>query len=147
MPHKNRADGEEEVEQHAAGEDGVELHSGPAMARRLLRERVLARTRELLQLTHSEFVPSFAENVDEEPVPAFLGRLIGAQNQLAGLRVHQLSSSEIRVRLDRALRDGISEAMDMLAPGRKDGRVGCEFVANVLAEYGRRIAGLSLGDC
>ena len=116
------------------------------MARRMLRERVLARTRESLDLTASEFVPKFAENVDEEPVSAFLGRLIGAQNQIAALRVRQLTSTEIRVRLDRSLRDGISEAMEMLSSEPEDRLAGCEFVANVLAEYSRRIAELTAGD-
>ena len=82
----NQAPADAEAEP-TAPRDGVELHHGASLARRLLRERVLSRTRERLELTDGEFVPSFAENVDEEPVGAFLGRLIGAQNQLAALRV------------------------------------------------------------
>lgn len=122
--------------------DGVELHHGASLARRLLRERVLSRTRERLELTDGEFVPSFAENVDEEPVGAFLGRLIGAQNQLAALRVRKVPPAEVRSRLDLALREGIAEAMDMLSRDH-DGTAGCEFVAEVLAEYGRRLAELA----
>jgi hypothetical protein len=147
LQQKRHAKGQDaEREQAAAEQDGVELHGVVSMARRMLRERVLARTRESLDLTASEFVPKFAENVDEEPVSAFLGRLIGAQNQIAALRVGQLTSTEIRVRLDRSLRDGISEAMEMLSSEPEDRLAGCEFVANVLAEYSRRIAELMAGD-
>lgn len=137
---------EEDAESHAPEQDGVELHSGATLARQLLRERVLSRTRERLELMPGEFVPSFVENVEEEPVGVFLGRLIGAQNQLAALRVRQLSQGEIRSRLDSALRDGVAEAMEMVAPDPRDGAVGCEFVADVLADYGRRIAELALSD-
>lgn len=137
---------EQNAEPNAKAQDGVELHSGASLARQLLRERVLSRTRELLELTPGEFAPSFAENVEAEPVSTFLGRLIGSQNQLAALRVQQLSQSEMRSRLDMALRDGIAEAMDMLAPDSRDGTAGCEFVGDVLAEYGRCIASLALDD-
>lgn len=125
--------------------DGVSLHCGAALARRLLRERVLSRTRERLELTTGEFLPKFAEDVDKEPVGAFLGRLIGAQNQLAALRVGKLPQPEIRSRLDLALREGIAEAMEMLARDGNDTTAGCEFVGEVLAEYGRRLAEL-VGD-
>jgi hypothetical protein len=126
-----------------SAKDGVDLHSGADVARRLLRERVLARTRDLLDLTPGEFVPSFAEAVDAEPIHAFLGRLLGAQNQLAALRVRKLAPVAIRARLDRALRDGVSEVMEMLASDSAAGAVGCAVVADVLAEYGRRLAELA----
>jgi len=145
LPQKRHATGQDDArDQASANQDGVELHSGPSMARRMLRERVLARTRESLGLTSHEFVPTFAENVDAEPVAAFLGRLIGAQNQLAALRVRQLAANEIRVRLDRSLRDGVAEVMEMLSSEHRDGAAGCEFVASVLAEYTRRLAELTL---
>lgn len=128
---------------HEAEKDGVDLHSGAYLARRLLRERVLARTRDQLELTAGEFVPSFAEALDAEPIHAFLGRLLGGQNQLAALRVKSLTPAEIRRRLDTALREGVSEVMEMLAGDTVAGAVGCAVVADVLAEYGRRLADLT----
>lgn len=130
-PHKKRA------------RDAVDLHGGASLARRLLRERVLHQTRERLGLQPGEFVPSFAEAVDAEPIEAFLGRLLGAQNQLAALRVKELPQTEIRTRLDAALREGVAEVMEMLANDPEDGAVGCAVVADVLAEYGRRLSQLT----
>lgn len=120
--------------------DGVDLHGGAFLARRLLRERVLFQTRKRLDLRAGEFVPSFAEAVDAEPMRVFLGRLLGAQNQLAALRVKVLTQTELRSRLDAALREGVAEVMEMLVADPVDGAVGCAMVADVLAEYGRRLA-------
>ncbi|MCK5940906.1 MAG: hypothetical protein KAI24_02955 [Planctomycetes bacterium] len=121
------------------------LHQPEQIARRLLRERVLARTRELLELRDGEFVPTWAEAVDAEPVEAFLGRLLGAQNQLAALRVRALPQPELRRRLDEALRTGVAEVVEMLARDGDDahGLAAVEVVSAVLAEYGRRLAELS----
>ena len=128
---------------HAAEHDEVDLHSGAHIARRLLRERVLARTRERLQLGSGEFVPTWAEAVDAEPIHAYLGRLLGAQNQLAALRVRELSPVQIRAHLDTALREGVSEVMEMLASDTVADTIGCAVVADVLSEYGRRLADLA----
>lgn len=124
--------------------DGVSLHAGPCVARRLLRQRVLSRTRHLLELSDSEFVPRWAEAVDYESIATFLGRLLGAQNQLAALRVNTLPALEIRKRLDAALRLGTTEVLEMLGGDPKDGPRAVEVVADVLAEYGRRLAELAL---
>lgn len=134
---------EEEAPRPQLGRDGVDLHTGAFLARRLLRERVLFQTRARLELQAGEFVPSFAEAVEAEPMQAFLGRLLGAQNQLAALRVKVLTQTEIRSRLDSALREGIAEVMEMLAADPVDGAVGCAVVADVLVEYGRRLAELA----
>ena len=139
----------QQEEEHAPAKgprrDGVDLHGGASLARRLLRERVLFQTRERLDLKPGEFVPSFAEAVEAEPIQAFLGRLLGAQNQLAALRVKVLTQTEIRSRLDAALREGVAEVMEMLAIDPVDGAVGCAIVADVLTEYGRRLAELTGG--
>jgi hypothetical protein len=131
---------DEEAPHKEPDRDGVDLHGGAFLARRLLRERVLVQTRKRLGLRAGEFVPSFAEAVDAEPMQAFLGRLLGAQNQLAALRVKVLTHLELRSRLDAALREGVAEVMEMLVADPVDGAVGCAMVADVLTEYGRRLA-------
>lgn len=131
---------DEEAPRKEPARDGFDLHGGAFLARRLLRERVLVQTRKRLGLRAGEFVPSFAEAVDAEPMQAFLGRLLGAQNQLAALRVKVLTHLELRSRLDAALREGVAEVMEMLVADPVDGAVGCAMVADVLTEYGRRLA-------
>lgn len=127
--------------------DQVDVHAAGQVARRLLRERVLAATRAQLELGDGEFVPNFAEALDREPVAAFVGRLLGAQNQLAALRAHAWSPAELRENLDLALRRGVTEVLDMLQqdmlqPDGDAGVDGTEFVAQVLGEYGRRLSAL-----
>lgn len=142
-----RADGEDDspIAEQSKRRDGVDVHLPEAIARRLLRERVLARTRVALGLRDGEFVPRFAEDVDAEPLTAFVGRLLGAQNQLAALRVAELSQSELRARLDRAMRDGVAEVVEMLSCDGEDEHAvaAVAVVADALAEYGRRLAELA----
>lgn len=125
--------------------DDVDVHLPEAIARRLLRERVLSRTRLHLELEDGEFVPRFAEDVDAEPLAAFVGRLLGAQNQLAALRVDALSQPELRARLDRALREGVAEVVEMLSSDAADEHAvaAVALVAAALDEYGRRLAELA----
>lgn len=126
---------------HAA--DRIEVHAAAQIARRLLRQRVLARTRERLELLDSGGGHEFAEVLDEEPVGAFLGRLLGAQNQLAALRAADWDARRVRGSLDAALRDGIAEVLELLAGDERGYGAGAAVVADVLSEYGRRLALLS----
>jgi hypothetical protein len=59
------------------------------------------------------------------------------------LRVKVSTQTETRSLLDAALREGVAEVMEMLAADPVDGAVGCAVVADVLAEYGRRLANLA----
>jgi hypothetical protein len=113
-------------------------------ARRLLRERVLAHTRVALALGEGDGdgQPSFAEAVDDEPVGEFLGRLLSAQNQLAARRAAALGASGTRACLDAALRDGATEAAELLAQDEASGGAGVAVVAAVVEEYARRLAAL-----
>ena len=90
-------------------------------------------------------MPSFAEDVDAEPLAAFVGRLPGAQNQLAALRVRELDKPELRHRLDEAMREGTAEVIEMLSRDPQDEHAiaAVEVVADALAEYGRRLAELT----
>ena len=124
--------------------DVVRVHHASEVARRLLRERVLARTREHLELEVAEFVPAFSEAVEREPVGTFLGRLIGAQNQLAALRAQSWSCDEVRHALDVALREGVAEVLELLAADEDDrDGAGSTFVTEVLAEYAARLERLA----
>ncbi len=125
-----------------AGGDAVVVAAIAVRARRLLRERVLARTRAQLQLPDGELPPTFAEAVDDEPIGEFLGRLLSAQNQLAALRAGALGGAAARAHVDAALRDGAAEAAELLAQDAASGGAGVAVVAAVLEEYARRLAAL-----
>jgi len=83
--------------------DQVLLHAASSIVLQLLRERILARTRAALGLTDSLAVPEFAEMVADEPLPAFVGRLLSAQNQLAARRRPLLDLARSRRLLAEAL--------------------------------------------
>ncbi|MCB9876012.1 MAG: hypothetical protein H6835_00285 [Planctomycetes bacterium] len=123
--------------------DEVSLHGAAQIARRLLRSRVLARTRQHLELGDDEVVPRFAEAVDAESLASFVGRLIGAQNQLAALRCDRWSSRELRQRLDAALRHGLEDAADLLLDDPVHGLAGAQVVADVLGAYAGMLGRLS----
>jgi hypothetical protein len=122
--------------------DEVVLANAAARARRLLRERVLARTRARLGLGDGDAVHAFAEAVDSESVDDFLGRLLSAQNQLAALRARALGPTNVRAELDGALRDGAMEAVQMLVADVATGGAGVAVVAEVLEAYARRLAAM-----
>ncbi|MBL8755455.1 MAG: hypothetical protein JNK15_19300 [Planctomycetes bacterium] len=103
----------------------------------MLRERVLASTRERLELA-GEHVPVFAEAIETEPVGAFVGRLVSAQNQLGAKRLPAWGASRVRRALDEALHAGVAETLELLRDGGDQGD-GAAVVAEALAEYGRRL--------
>lgn len=112
---------------------------------RLLRERVLASTREALGVDEGHATPEFAEILEGEPVPAFLGRLLSAQNQLAASRrAHggELTAAVVRSRCDDALLAGANETLELLAANPHVDPTAATIVAEVLAEHARRIAAL-----
>lgn len=123
--------------------DRVDVEATAAVARRVLRERVLARTREGLQLAEGEHGPEFAEVIETEPVGLFLGRLLSAQNQLASRRVAAWGAPRVRRTLDAALQQGAAEAVELLAADARDDGSAVGVVAEVLDEYGRRLATLA----
>ncbi len=127
---------------HAPQQDQVSVAAAATVARRVLRERVLTRTRTRLELTDEHPAQEFAEVIDLELPAAFLGRLLSAQNQIAALRAGQWPVPRIRAALDQALREGAQEAIELLAadPQHTEGVV---VVAEVIAEYARRLAALA----
>ena len=148
-PHRRDPSGEPRGSRGAGGgaapaADRIDLHAAAQVARRLLRERVLVRTRQQLALPEGGVAHDFAEAVDDEAVAAFLGRLLGAQNQLAAQRAGDWEPRRVRACLDRALRDAVAEVLEMLAADGHDGSAGAAVVADVLTEYGRRLAVLAL---
>ena len=123
--------------------DEITVHGPALIARRLLRERVLWQTRRHLGLGDGEFVPSFAEAVEAEPVGAFVGRLIGAQNQLAALCAGRMTPTDLRGHMDEALREGVEEVVELLSQdAAHDDGAAVAFVAEVLHEYARRLTDL-----
>lgn len=108
--------------------DAVQLSTLPV--RQLLRERVLAATRAALALPAStpSVGPVFAEAVDSEPLTTFVGRLLSAQQQLAGA-THQGH----RLLLASAFDAGAAEAVELLGEGAR------AVVNGALAAYAERI--------
>lgn len=124
----------------AAVGDCITLHPAAAVALGILRERVLARTLIGLGLDHAGPVPNFAEVQDHEPVGAFLGRLVSAQNQLAARRAAEWPLARIRQVLHDAMHDGALETLELLASEAEPLPEAAAVVAEVLAEFGRRVA-------
>lgn len=132
-----------EREATAGGGDRVELGGAGQLARRLLRQRVLAGTRAGLELPTADGGPVFAEVIDEEPLPLFVDRLWSAQNQLGARRLAAWGAGRVRQVLDAALRRGADETIDLLLHAGSQGEAGAGVVAAVLAEYARRLAALA----
>lgn len=121
------------------GADSVAVRSDFVAALRLLRERVLANTRDMLGVG-SVAVPKFAEVVGAETTAAFVSRLVSDQNQLAA-RGASAAPSAVRVVLNAAFEAGSTEAAELLA-AVPDSAAAQVAVSAARAEFGRRIAEL-----
>jgi len=143
MPQPHPKKGQAAAEPPRPG-DRVNVHGLAADVLRLLRERVLASTRAVLGIDEGTAAPEFAEIFEGEPVPAFLGRLLSAQNQLAARRqaVGDRTAAQIRSLCDQALAAGAAETLDLLAANPHVDPAGPAIVAEVLAEHARRISAL-----
>ena len=130
-PPRHQDDPEEPVE--CPAHDEVLVRSDAGAALQLLRERVLASTRQRLA-TGRVSVPVFAEVVENESIEDFLSRLLSDQNQLAAC-----ATSGTRRDLTAAFEDGLAEARELLlsVPGEGSGAVNL-----VAVEFGRRLAAL-----
>lgn len=126
--------------QPAGTADRVQVADGATIVLRLLRERVLARTRELLELETTATGHHFAEILDGEPVPAFVGRLLSAQNQLAASRVASWPAERLRSALAEAVQSGAAETIDLLATDATASSGAIELVAEVVQHFDRRLA-------
>lgn len=120
---------------------GAAMPPEPDSVLRLLRERVLAGTRIRLGVDGGH-APEFAEVLEGEPVPAFLGRLLSAQNQLAARRAPHLPAETLRALCDEALQAGVAETLELLAADPHADPGAAVVVAAVLAEHERRVRAL-----
>lgn len=123
-------DGSED-ENEPTTRDEVCVRSDAGVALRLLRERVLARTRQRLALGEVS-VPVFFEPVESESIEVFLSRPISDQNQLAGLIANCARSD-----LHMAFSDGLAETRELLASASEQAQSTVELVAS---EFSRRLA-------
>lgn len=123
--------------------DRVSIHGSAAIAGQLLRERVLAGTRRLLELDEAVSGPEFAEVVAGEPIDQFVGRLLSAQNQLAARRAGDWPDRRVRQLLDVAFHAGAVETLELLQAEGGDGGEGVAIVTEILTEYARRLAALA----
>lgn len=132
-------DARRDTEDRAKQGDAVSLHAGRTLGLRLLRERVLARTRQVLGFPAAVASLPFAEITDGEPVAAFLGRLLSAQNLLAGLMAVAAPGAQPRELADAAFRDGAEETLELLTGDDRPDLAALEVVGEVLAEFARRL--------
>lgn len=132
---RRRQQPEAEAEARPRPDDEVTLHSDATAALRLLRERVLACTRERLGLG-ALHVPAFAEIVEGEAVGAFVSRLLSDQNQLVG---HAPAGAGRQHERTASFGQGLVETRELLAEAGAE--IGA-LLAAVEAEFGRRLAAL-----
>lgn len=123
-----------------AAADEVSVRHGRTLGLRLLRERVLAKTREQLGLAEQTHGVTFAEVMHGEPAAAFLGRLLSAQNQLAARRAGEWSGPRVRQVLADAMRAGAEETLELLTAEEAVDEAAVTVVVEVFAEFGRRLA-------
>ncbi len=120
--------------------DRVDLSPAAGAVLQVLRERVLARTRELLGLPPNPGGPGFAA-LAEDPTPAlFLGRLLSEQNLLAAVRAHHWSADRIRAVLSQALTLGAADALDVLQDVDRLDAEAWSAVEAVLVEFRRKVS-------
>ncbi len=119
--------------------DRVSFDRDVEHAMRLLRERVLARTRALLGVPEGMSTPEFAEVVEGEPIETFLGRLLSAQNQLTARRTGVWTPEGVRRACHRALEQGVAETLELLTADGRSAHQGIGAVGEVLIAYGRRL--------
>lgn len=120
-----------------AGHDRVELSDGHRTALRLLRERVLARTRQGLELPETTPMASFAD-IEGRSLHGYLGRLLSAQNLLAAGRAGQWPQERVRRVLAAAFSTGAVETLEVLGDvGKLDDRAH-ELIADLLADFAAR---------
>jgi hypothetical protein len=136
----HRAAGKVDADGAAKAGDEVTLCRGRTFGLRLLRERVLARSRRRLGLPEQSNLHSFAEVFEREPVAKYLGRLLSAQNHLAALGADSVSPSRVRDALDDALREGAQETLELLTFEVQADHAALEVVAEVLVEFGKRLS-------
>jgi len=137
-----RRDGSSEPETPQRGGDEVDVRSDAVAGMQLLRERVLAITRERLALGNVH-VQSFAEVVEGESVGEFLSRLLSDQNQLVGQAVDTTVDGNLQRERDAAFEQGVREARELLAAIGGQAAVVVDAVA---AEFDRRLAALEGDD-
>ena len=120
--------------------DRVELSAAGVAVLAVLRARVLARTRELLDLPATHGHPDPAPDLlDLEPAQ-FLGHLLSEQNLLAAARAGVWPPDRIRTRVGQALTLGAADAIDVLEDvGRLDDAA-WHAIESVLIEFRRKIA-------
>jgi len=137
QPHP-RGPGKEDASGGRAS-DRVSVDRDVEHAMRLLRERVLARTRALLGVPEGMNTPEFAEVVEGEPIETFLGRLLSAQNQLTARRAGTWTPEGVRRACHKALEQGVAETLELLTADGRSAHQGIGAVGEVLVAYGRRL--------
>jgi hypothetical protein len=109
-----------------------------AVILRLLRERVLARTRSLLGLPLPAQPAHFAD-ASELAVADFVGRVWAEQTQMAALRLHVHPDGQERRTLAEAFELGANETLEMLQDAGRLDAASEDLIAQVLAAFARMV--------
>ncbi|MCA8943756.1 MAG: hypothetical protein KDB80_14430 [Planctomycetes bacterium] len=132
-PVKRREDG---LERRA---DRVDLHAPTRIVLDLIRERILTRTREALDVDATRGSVRFVEDTDQT-VRAFVSRLVSEQNMIVSERRAAWPAEELETVVQRATEAGMTEAIEILDDlGRLDAAA-YQLISEVLDELQRKIS-------
>ncbi|MEZ5962779.1 MAG: hypothetical protein R3F56_02925 [Planctomycetota bacterium] len=131
--------------QRFGGGDSVELSAPEVATLGLLRQSVLVRTRELLELDEVPAHPRFHE-LTRANADAFLGRLWGEQAQLASARDGQWEAARTQRALHDAMTLGVEDTLGMLCEQDQLDEPSWRLLCDVLDAWARKVEHASGGS-
>ena len=113
---------------------------------RLLRQRILARTRRELDLpNHAPPGIEFAGGGSSDAT-VFVGRLLSDQNLLAGSRRAAWEPARVALALENGMTDGLSETLEVLHEVGELDADAWQLVCGVLEEFERKVCAAERTD-
>jgi len=127
-----------EVERSARAGDRVELTAPEVAVLALLRQRVLVRTQESLELVDVPAHPRFHE-APHASADAFLGRLWGEQAQLASARDGEWPVARIDAAVHAATTLGVEDTFEMLCEQDRLDAGSWRLLCDVFDSWARKV--------
>ena len=122
--------------------DDVELTEPRRAALRLLRERILERTRLELELPRGAAV-TFAAPGAPDRADVFVGRLLSDQNLLAARRRDRWEAERVDAALETGMTEGLAETLELLHDLDELDAESWGLVNSVLDEFHRKVVSAS----